>query len=155
MPKGLNFSPVILPFGTRRCPFLSTVPVSREVAHGARGGRDLWDHLGRRQRSMGKPRTQHETGTAVAEKTRTKTPKQYKVILLNDDYTTMEFVVYIMETVFMKTPAEAIQIMLQVHKNGRGVAGIFSKQIAEAKIDRVHSEARKEGFPLKCVMEEE
>jgi len=104
---------------------------------------------------MGKPRTQHETGTAVAEKTRTKTPKQYKVILLNDDYTTMEFVVYIMETVFMKTPAEAIQIMLQVHKNGRGVAGIFSKQIAEAKIDRVHSEARKEGFPLKCVMEEE
>lgn len=104
---------------------------------------------------MGKPRTQHESGTAVAEKPRTKTPKQYKVILLNDDYTTMEFVVYIMETVFMKTPAEAIQIMLQVHKNGRGVAGIFSKQIAEAKIDRVHSEARREGFPLKCVMEEE
>ena len=67
---------------------------------------------------MGKPRTQHESGTAVAEKTRTKTPKQYKVILLNDDYTTMEFVVYIMEAVFMKSPAEAIQIMLQVHTDG-------------------------------------
>jgi len=104
---------------------------------------------------MGKPRTQHQSDTAVAEKTRAKTPKQYKVILLNDDYTTMEFVVYVMESIFMKSPAEAIQIMLQVHKSGRGVAGIFSKQIAEAKIDRVHSEARKEGFPLKCVMEEE
>lgn len=104
---------------------------------------------------MARPRPQHESGTAVAEKTRTKTPKQYKVILLNDDYTTMEFVVFVLEGVFMKSPSEAIQIMLQVHKSGRGVAGIFSKQIAEAKIDRVHSEARKEGFPLKCVMEEE
>ncbi len=104
---------------------------------------------------MGRPRTQHQSGTAVAEKTRTEYPKQYKVILLNDDYTTMEFVVYVMETVFMKTPAEAIQIMLQVHKSGRGVAGVFSKQIAEAKIDRVHAEAQREGFPLKCVMEEE
>lgn len=104
---------------------------------------------------MGKSRTQHETGTSVAEKTRTKTPKQYKVILLNDDYTTMEFVVHIIESIFMKSPAEAIQIMLQVHKSGRGVAGIFSKQIAEAKIDRVHTEARKEGAPLKCIMEED
>lgn len=104
---------------------------------------------------MARPRPQHESDTAVAEKTRTKTPKQYKVLLLNDDYTTMEFVVFVLEAVFMKSPSEAIQIMLQVHKSGRGVAGIFSKQIAEAKIDRVHSEARKEGFPLKCVMEEE
>jgi ATP-dependent Clp protease adaptor protein ClpS len=104
---------------------------------------------------MARSRTQHESDTAVVEKRRTETPKQYKVILLNDDYTTMEFVVHIMEVVFMKSPSEAIQIMLQVHKSGRGVAGIFSKQIAEAKIDRVHNEARKEGFPLKCIMEEE
>ena len=62
---------------------------------------------------------------------------------------------HIVETVFIKSPAEAIQIMLQVHKGGRGVAGIFSKQIAEAKIERVHNEARQEGFPLKCIMEEE
>ena len=86
---------------------------------------------------MARPRTQHESDTAVAEKTRTKTPKQYKVILLNDDYTTMEFVVHVLEAIFMRSPSEAIQIMLQVHKSGRGVAGIFSKQIAEAKIDRV------------------
>ena len=77
------------------------------------------------------------------------------VLLLNDDFTTMEFVVHIVETVFIKSPAEAIQIMLQVHKGGRGVAGIFSKQIAEAKIERVNNEARQEGFPLKCIMEEE
>jgi ATP-dependent Clp protease adaptor protein ClpS len=66
----------------------------------------------------------------------------------------MEFVVHILEGIFFKSPAEATQIMLQVHKNGRGVAGIFSKQIAEAKIEQVHQLAQSEGFPLKCDMEE-
>jgi ATP-dependent Clp protease adaptor protein ClpS len=66
----------------------------------------------------------------------------------------MEFVVHILETLFMKSPSEAVQIMLQVHKNGRGIAGVFSKQIAEAKIELVHQRARTEGFPLRCVMEE-
>ena len=79
----------------------------------------------------------------------------YRVILLNDDFTTMEFVVQVLETVFLKNPAEAMQIMLHVHKAGKGVAGIFSKQIAEAKIDQVHQRARNEGFPLRCIMEEE
>lgn len=78
----------------------------------------------------------------------------YRVILLNDDFTSMEFVVHILETIFRKSPAEAMQIMLQVHKSGKGVAGIFSKQIAEAKIDLVHQQARGEGFPLRCDMEE-
>lgn len=78
----------------------------------------------------------------------------YRVILLNDDFTSMEFVVHILETIFLKSPAEAMQIMLQVHKSGKGVAGIFSKQIAEAKIDLVHQQARGEGFPLRCDMEE-
>lgn len=104
---------------------------------------------------MTRSRTRGESETEVVERTRTKVPKQYKVILLNDDYTTMEFVVHILESVFSKTPAESVQIMLQVHKVGRGVAGIFSKQIAEAKIDIVHRQAREEGFPLRCVMEEE
>jgi ATP-dependent Clp protease adaptor protein ClpS len=67
----------------------------------------------------------------------------------------MEFVVHILESVFSKSPAESVQIMLQVHKMGRGVAGIFSKQIAEAKIDIVHRRAQEDGFPLRCVMEEE
>ncbi len=104
---------------------------------------------------MGRSKVGHSSDTEVAERTRTKVPRHYKVLLLNDDFTTMEFVAHIVETVFMKSPAEAIQIMLQVHKGGRGVAGIFSKQIAEAKIERVHNEARQEGFPLKCIMEEE
>jgi ATP-dependent Clp protease adaptor protein ClpS len=104
---------------------------------------------------MTRRRTQGDSETAVVERSRTKVPPQYKVVLLNDDYTTMEFVVHILESVFSKTPAESVQIMLQVHKVGRGVAGIFSKQIAEAKIDIVHRQAHEEGFPLRCVMEEE
>jgi len=95
-----------------------------------------------------------ESDTAVKERVRTQKPKMYRVILLNDDFTTMEFVVQILELVFFKSPAEATQIMLQVHKNGRGVAGIFSKQIAEAKIEQVHQLAQREGYPLKCDMEE-
>lgn len=104
---------------------------------------------------MGKPRSDRATDTAVAEETRTKTPKLYRVVLLNDDYTTMEFVVHVLETVFMKSPSEAVQIMLHVHKAGRGVAGIFTKQIAEAKIEITHQRAKVEGFPLRCVLEEE
>jgi ATP-dependent Clp protease adaptor protein ClpS len=103
---------------------------------------------------MARTRTKSDSDVAVAEKTRLKTPRQYKVILLNDDYTSMDFVVHILETVFMKSPSEAVQIMLQVHKVGRGVAGVFTKQIAEAKIEIVHQRAQAEGFPLRSVMEE-
>jgi ATP-dependent Clp protease adaptor protein ClpS len=104
---------------------------------------------------MTKPNRHHQSDTATQEKVRVQPPKMYRVFLLNDDFTTMEFVVYILETIFQKNPSEATQIMLQVHKSGRGVAGIFSKQIAEAKIENVHAQAKREGFPLKCVMEEE
>lgn len=104
--------------------------------------------------AMTQPSSEHESDVATQEEIRTKTPKQYKVLLLNDDFTTMEFVVHILETLFMKSPSEAVQIMLQVHKNGRGIAGVFSKQIAEAKIEQVHQRARSEGFPLRCMMEE-
>jgi ATP-dependent Clp protease adaptor protein ClpS len=103
---------------------------------------------------MAKSNNQYESETAVQERVKTQKPKMYQVILLNDDFTTMEFVVHILETIFLKSPAEAMQIMLQVHKSGKGVAGIFSKQIAEAKIDQVHQIARSEGFPLRCTMEE-
>jgi ATP-dependent Clp protease adaptor protein ClpS len=106
-------------------------------------------------RIMTKPNRHHQSDTATLKKVRVKPPKMYRVLLLNDDFTTMEFVVYILETIFQKSPLEATQIMLQVHKSGRGVAGIFSKQIAEAKIENVHAQAKREGFPLKCVMEEE
>ncbi len=82
-------------------------------------------------------------------------PDLYKVLLINDDYTTMEFVVHILEAVFKKSPVVAVQIMLHVHKNGSGLAGVYTKDIAETKIIIVHELARENQFPLKCVMEKE
>ena len=95
-----------------------------------------------------------DSDTVVQERVRTQKPKMYRVILLNDDYTTMYFVVFVLQIIFLKSPSEAMQIMLQVHKSGKGVAGIFSKQIAEAKIEQVHQRAQSEGHPLRCDMEE-
>ena len=84
-----------------------------------------------------------------------KSPSLYKVLLLNDDYTTMEFVVQVLETVFQKPPTEASQIMLHVHKKGVGLCGVYTRDIAETKIEAVHHLAREAGFPLKCAMEKE
>jgi ATP-dependent Clp protease adaptor protein ClpS len=81
-------------------------------------------------------------------------PARYKVLLHNDDYTTMEFVVYVLKTVFAKSQSDAVQIMLHVHRNGVGVCGIYTAEIAETKVQRVRDMAKKEGFPLKCTMEE-
>jgi ATP-dependent Clp protease adaptor protein ClpS len=86
-------------------------------------------------------------------KNKTKKPPLYKVILLNDNITTMNFVVYVLETVFNKVPSEAVAIMLKVHTEGRGLAGIYPKSIAEAKVAKVISEARGEGYPLQCILE--
>lgn len=84
---------------------------------------------------------------------KTKKPPHYNVFLLNDDYTTMDFVVHVLEKVFRKSTVEATQIMLQVHKNGKGLAGRYTKDIAETKVDAVHRLARKREFPLKCEVE--
>jgi ATP-dependent Clp protease adaptor protein ClpS len=81
-------------------------------------------------------------------------PPMFKVLLHNDDYTTMEFVVEILQKVFHKTAAEATHIMLLVHKTGAGVCGIFTEDVAETKVEIVHHLARKSGFPLRCSMEE-
>jgi ATP-dependent Clp protease adaptor protein ClpS len=84
-----------------------------------------------------------------------KAPALYRVFLLNDDYTTMDFVVRILETVFHMRPAEATRIMLHVHKRGQGLCGTYTRDIAETKVARVHELARENGFPLKCRMEKE
>ncbi len=84
-----------------------------------------------------------------------KKPRLYKVLLHNDDYTTMEFVVEILMHVFNKSPQNATRIMLDVHKKGIGICGIYSYEIAETKVDRVHDLAREHGFPLRCSMERE
>ncbi|MBI4681941.1 MAG: ATP-dependent Clp protease adapter ClpS [Nitrospirae bacterium] len=84
-----------------------------------------------------------------------KSPPLYKVFLLNDDYTTMEFVVHVLEKIFHKTHVEATRIMLHVHKNGKGLAGIYTHEIAETKIAAVHKIGQQSGFPLQCTMEKE
>ena len=100
-----------------------------------------------------------KSGIKELEKTKTvpvvKEPPMFKVLLLNDHYTTMEFVVMVLEQVFHKTADEAMQIMLAVHKAGKGVAGLFPKEVAETKVAIVQHLARKDGFPLQCVMEPE
>ena len=87
-------------------------------------------------------------------KTRLKKPRMYKVLLHNDDYTTMEFVVYVLQGIFHHSESEAMQIMLHVHKNGIGVAGVYTREVAEAHISRVEALARSHEYPLRCSMEE-
>lgn len=82
-------------------------------------------------------------------------PPMYKVLLHNDDYTTMDFVVEILILVFNKPPEEAVQIMLNVHRNGIGVCGVYTYEISETKVETVQALAREHGFPLKCTMEKE
>lgn len=88
-------------------------------------------------------------------RTRTKKPKLYKVILHNDDYTTMEFVVHILQKIFHKNHAEATHIMLYVHRKGRAVVGVYTYDVAETKVTQVTELARESGYPLLCTMEPE
>ncbi len=99
--------------------------------------------------------TKHEGG--VLEKTRdlTKRPELYKVLLHNDDYTSMEFVTDILESIFGKSPAEAYRIMMLVHRTGVGVAGIYTHEVAETKVAEVRDLAREAGYPLRASLEEE
>jgi ATP-dependent Clp protease adaptor protein ClpS len=96
-----------------------------------------------------------EAGGAVLEKTLPKTqkPQLYVVLLHNDDYTTMQFVVEVLEGIFHKSPAEAYRIMMHVHTRGHGVCGTYTHDVAETKVDQVHERARREGFPLKASVE--
>jgi len=98
----------------------------------------------------------NDTGGSVKERpaTRPREPTLYKVVLLNDDYTTMEFVIQVLESIFQKSPAEAYQVMMQVHTSGRGIAGVYPWEVAETKVDAVITAAREAGFPLKAVAED-
>src|SRR5687767_14443725 len=88
------------------------------------------------------------------EKTRLKPPPLYKVILLNDDYTPMDFVVIVLQTVFAMTREKATQVMLQVHREGMGVCGTYTREVASVKVGQVMDLARKHQHPLQCTMEE-
>ena len=82
-------------------------------------------------------------------------PPMYRVLLHNDDYTTMDFVVEILMLIFNKSPEEAVNIMLNVHRKGMGLCGVYTYEVSETKIETVHAIAREQGFPLKCTMEKE
>jgi ATP-dependent Clp protease adaptor protein ClpS len=98
-----------------------------------------------------------KSGSEVLERTRdqTKEPELFRVVLLNDNYTTMEFVVLVLESVFLKTPAEAFRIMMLVHTQGLGLCGVYPFDIAETKVATVHEMAREAGFPLRASLEKE
>ena len=104
---------------------------------------------------MGAPNRQPDGWVVTEQQQQTKKPALYKVLLHNDDYTTMDFVVTILEAVFHRDPLEANRIMMQVHQKGVGIAGVYPRDVAETKMVLVHELARKNEFPLKCSIERE
>ena len=100
-------------------------------------------------------RNQDQRGTVLeAEKAKVKPPPLFKVMLLNDDYTPMDFVVVVLQTVFAMSREKATQVMLQVHREGMGVCGTYTLEVASAKVEQVRDIARKHQHPLQCTMEE-
>lgn len=96
-----------------------------------------------------------DTGVATRTRPRTKKPSNYKVLMLNDDYTPMEFVVHVLERFFSKSREEATQIMLHVHRRGVGICGVFTYEVAETKVTQVTEFARRNQHPLRCTLEKE
>ena len=94
-----------------------------------------------------------QTGVVVKAKPKVKKPSMYKVIMLNDDYTPMEFVVHVLERFFSKNGEEATKIMLHVHQRGVGVCGVFTYHVAETKVTQVMDFARQHQHPLQCTLE--
>jgi ATP-dependent Clp protease adaptor protein ClpS len=95
------------------------------------------------------------TGVVVKARPRTRKPSMYKVLMLNDDYTPMEFVVHVLERFFQKSREEATRIMLHVHRRGVGVCGVYTYEVAETKVTQVMDLARQNQHPLQCTIEKE
>ena len=104
---------------------------------------------------MGVSRPDLEDAVITKSRDKTREPSMYKVLLHNDDYTTMDFVVEILKFVFHKSEERATTIMLNVHEKGVGVCGVYTYDIASTKVNTVHMLARERGYPLRCSMEEE
>lgn len=100
-------------------------------------------------------RPDDQVDLVVKPRTRTQRPPMYKVLMLNDDFTPMEFVVHVLERLFNMTHAQAIEIMLTVHRKGVAVVGVFSHEVAETKVAQVMELARRQQHPLQCTMEKE
>lgn len=104
---------------------------------------------------MSGPDTIHDTDTTTVFKSKSQEPSLYKVVLLNDDFTPMDFVVDLIMNFFRKSMEDAVQIMLNVHHEGRGVCGVYPRDIAETKVLEVNNHAHRSGHPLKCFMEQD
>ncbi|MDB5622221.1 MAG: ATP-dependent Clp protease adapter ClpS [Devosia sp.] len=115
----------------------------------------LPSHAGPKDGAGGKDENGTESGTATKTRPKTKRPNLYRVLLLNDDYTPMEFVILVLQDVFNKSREDAMRIMLHVHQKGVGECGIYPYEVAETKVTRVMDTARKNQHPLQCVMEKQ
>ena len=109
-------------------------------------------YLGER---MGDDEGGNQTGIVVKSRPKTKKPSMYKVIMLNDDYTPMEFVIQVLERFFGKSREEATRIMLHVHQRGVGICGVFTYEVAETKVSQVMDAARQHQHPLQCTIEKD
>jgi ATP-dependent Clp protease adaptor protein ClpS len=107
------------------------------------------------ERDGGNGRGNPTTGVVVKTRPKTKKPDLYKVLLLNDDYTPMEFVVYVLERFFNMTQQRATEVMLHVHRRGVGICGVFTYEVAETKVNQVMDCARQHQHPLQCTLEKE
>jgi ATP-dependent Clp protease adaptor protein ClpS len=122
-----------------------------------RGSGETYEMAGRKQ---GNPQQdgngeRGDVGVISQTKPKLQKPSMYRVLLLNDDYTPMEFVVYVLEEIFNKSREDATQIMLHVHQNGIGLCGVFTYEVAETKVARVVEAARRNQHPLQCTMEKD
>jgi ATP-dependent Clp protease adaptor protein ClpS len=122
---------------------LDLSPLTASIGSGPNGSDDEGDDNG------------HGTGVLTQVKPKTQKPSLYKVLLLNDDYTPMEFVVHVLQRFFKMTVEEATKIMIHVHQRGVGICGVFTYEVAETKVTQVVDFARKHQHPLQCTMEKE
>lgn len=104
---------------------------------------------------MTKTLTSPQLDNATGKQRRSAKPNLFKVFMHNDDYTTMDFVIEVLQSIFHKESTEATLLMLQIHKHGRALCGLYPFEIAETKVDKVHTQARAAGFPLRCTLESE
>lgn len=104
---------------------------------------------------MTKTLTTQQQDLSPEKQLRKATPKLFRVFMHNDDYTTMDFVIEVLQSIFHKESAEATLLMLRIHRSGQALCGLYPFEIAETKVSKVHSQARSAGFPLRCTLEPE
>lgn len=140
--------------GSERAPLASRFPVRPGdlVLAGPPGGAGDDEPV---PPDRGDPAKERDRGVATKERSKSARPPRFKVILYNDNYTPMEFVVQILETVFHKSPSAATQIMLQIHRGGMGIGGVYVLEVAETKSATVHRMAEERGYPLRSGVEKE